>query len=53
MGAKYAPSVAHIFLNKLEDEAIYGEIWPDLRVYRRYIDNILLVWQGTAATLTY
>lgn len=51
MWAKYAPSVANIFLNKWEEEVIYDNILADLQVYRRYRHDILLVWKGTESTL--
>lgn len=31
--------------------SINGELWPNLGAYYRYIDDILVVWQRTMATL--
>lgn len=45
MGAKYALSVANIFYEHME--AIYGEPRPELKVYKRYIDDGLIVWAGS------
>lgn len=47
MGAKYAPSVANLFMSFWEDEAIFQSNIPELRLYRRYIDDILIIWAGT------
>lgn len=49
MGAKYAPSVANIFLNKWEDEEIFTEDWPQLMLYWRYIDEF--IWEGSVEDL--
>lgn len=46
MGNKYAPSVANIFLNKWKREDIFGKCWPQISLYKRFIDNILIVWNG-------
>lgn len=45
MGAKYAPSVANLVLAKWEEEKIY-HWWPEMSLYKRYIDYILLIWEG-------
>ncbi|XP_073481353.1 uncharacterized protein [Aquarana catesbeiana] len=51
MGNKYAPSVANIFLSKWEEEDIYGRCWPHLLLYKRYIDDILIIWKGSREQL--
>lgn len=51
MRAKYAPSVANLFLNKWEEEQIYSIERRYLKLYRRYIDNIVIVWGGTEVEL--
>lgn len=38
MGARYAPSVANVVLNKWEGETIYKENNQALLYYKRYID---------------
>lgn len=45
MGAKYAPSVANLFSEHME--AIHGESRTELKVYKRYIDDGLIVWAGS------
>ena len=51
MGAKYAPSVANIFLNHWEEEQIYSVERKNLRLYRRYIDDTIIVWRGSEEEL--
>lgn len=45
MGAKYAPSVANLFLNRWEEEQIYSVRRDNLKLYQRYIDDIVIVWK--------
>lgn len=47
MGARYAPSVANIVLNKWEQETIYHQPSKSLKYYKRYIDDVILLWEGT------
>lgn len=51
MGAKYAPSVANIFLNRWEEEQVFSTTRRNLKLYRRYIDDIVIVWRGTEEEL--
>lgn len=51
MGAKYAPTVANIFMSKWESEEIYGRNIPRLKIYRRYINDIFFIWEGSEDTL--
>lgn len=51
MGAKYTPSVANIFMNRWGEEQIYSAVRPNLILYRRYIDDILIIWKGTEESL--
>lgn len=51
MGDCYAPSVANLVLNKWEQENIYGQEWQGLTFYKRYIDDIVLLWEGSQASL--
>lgn len=44
MGARYAHSVANLVLNKWEQENIYRQEWQGLTFFKRYIDNIILLW---------
>lgn len=51
MGNKYAPSVANIFLNKWEEEEIFRRCWLHIQAYKRFLDNILIVWKGSQQEL--
>ena len=51
MGARYAPSVANLVLNRWEEETIFKDNVTSLIYYRRYIDDILLFWEGPQASL--
>lgn len=51
MGANYAPSVANFFLNKWEEEQMYSVRRSNLKMYRRYIDNRVIIWKGTEKEL--
>lgn len=42
MGAKYAPSVANLFMAKWEEDVIYARLRPKLSTWACYIDDILL-----------
>lgn len=46
MGAGFAPSVANLGLNKWEQESIYGQEWQGLKFYKRYVDDIILLWEN-------
>ena len=46
MGAKYAPSLANLFMAKWEEDVIYNADIPELTLWARYIDDILLLWDG-------
>lgn len=51
MGARYAPSVTNVVLNKWEKETIYKNRNQSLFFYRRYIDDVILFWEGTEVEL--
>lgn len=51
MGAKYPPSVANIFLDKWENEDIFTDEWPQLMLNRRYIDDLVFIWEGSLEDL--
>lgn len=44
MGAKFAPSVANAFMSQWEESVIYSNIPTELTFYKRYIDDVLIVW---------
>ena len=43
MGARYALSVANLVLNKWEQEQIHKHEWEGLKLYKSYIDDIVLL----------
>lgn len=51
MGAKYAPRLANLFMVKWEEDAIYTHYWPELALWDRFIDDILLLWNGSFESL--
>lgn len=52
MGAKFAPSMANLFMAKWEKDVVYADRWPELVYWGRYIDDILLLWDGDETSLT-
>lgn len=51
MGAKYAPNVVNIYMNMWEEEQVFSINRPNLKLYRRYIDDNVIIWNGTEETL--
>lgn len=47
MGAKYAPSVANLFMSHWEKDAIFSGGISELKFYKQHIDNIIIIWAGT------
>ncbi|XP_069493755.1 uncharacterized protein [Ambystoma mexicanum] len=52
MGATYAPSLANLFMGFFEDKHIYTDhpYKQNLIVWRRYIDDVLVIWNGTSSS---
>lgn len=49
MGARYAPSVANLFMDMWEkEEYVYNRLIPKIKLYRRYIDDLIIIWDGNA-----
>ena len=51
MGAKFAPSLANLFMGEWEDHFIYGAQRTELIMYRRYIDDLFFIWSGPESSL--
>ena len=51
MGAKYAPSVANIYMAEWEETAIYNDSPDSLIVYKRFIDDCIVLWKGDDTSL--
>lgn len=47
MGAKFASSMANLFMAKWEEDVVYHESRSELVLWKRYIDDILLLWDGS------
>ncbi|KAM9325141.1 NACHT, LRR and PYD domains-containing protein 3-like [Gastrophryne carolinensis] len=46
MGAKFAPSLANLFMGLWELIHIYEKGYTCLKVWKRYIDDCLIIWEG-------
>lgn len=46
MGAKFAPGVANAFMAQWEETAVYTDTPPELMLYKRFIDDVVIVWNG-------
>lgn len=46
MGAKYAPSLANIFMAKWEEKEVYLNTPTQLIMYQRFIDDCIIIWSG-------
>lgn len=51
MGAKFAPSLTNIFMAKWEGDVVYAQGTTSLVLWARYINDILLLWNGSLASL--
>lgn len=46
MGAKFAPSLANLFMAYWETETIDIDPRKELQLWKRYIDEVILIWEG-------
>lgn len=51
MGAKYAPSVANLYMAEWEEEAVYKNRPQQLLLFKRFIDDIIVIWAGDKESL--
>lgn len=51
MGAKFAPSVANAFMAQWEETSVYENIPAELSLYKRYIDDLIIIWNGSREAL--
>lgn len=51
MGDKYAPNLANLFMAIWEEGVVYTDRSPHLTFWARYIDDVLLLWEGTISQL--
>lgn len=52
MGAKYAPSVANLPLSQWEEQTIHNENLPEITLYKQYIEDIVILWNGAMENLS-
>lgn len=50
MGTRYIFSAAKLFMNMWEEKYIYGKKIPQIKLYQRYIDDLINLWEGTVET---
>lgn len=48
----FEPGLANLFMARWDDDTIYGRHWPALLIYKRYIDDVLFVWNGLLGVST-
>lgn len=48
MGARYAPSIANLFMDMWEEEYVYNRRIPQIKLYPRFKDDLIILWNGTA-----
>lgn len=51
MGAKYAPSVANLFLAEWEEDALYNKKPQQLFLFKSCINDIIVIWAGDRDSL--
>lgn len=51
MGTKFEPSLANLFMARWESEVIDTNPLKEQRFWKRYIDDVLLVWEGDFPSL--
>ncbi|XP_078506382.1 uncharacterized protein LOC144764092 [Lissotriton helveticus] len=54
MGASCAPSIANAYMGEWELQHVYNEVAPffeNVRLWRRFIDDIFFIWHGTEEQL--
>ena len=51
MDTKYAPIYANLFMNHFEETRLYPLLTNKCHFYKRYIDGVFLLWQGTLEEL--
>lgn len=52
MGAKFAPSMANLFMAKWEEDVVLKDSPPQLVMWRRFIDDVLFIWDGDINSVT-
>lgn len=45
--AKFSPSLDNVFMAQWEDRQVFSVQRPQLKYYHRFIDDLLLIWEGS------
>lgn len=51
MGARFAPSIANLFMGEWMDKCVFANKKEGLLFYRRFIDNLFFIWEGDECSL--
>lgn len=51
MGARFSPSVANLFMANWEEDIVFKDRPSHLVCYRRYIDDLIMIWKGDMVSL--
>lgn len=51
MGARFAPSIANLFMEEWEDKFVFANRKEGLLFYRRFIDDLFFIWEGDECSL--
>lgn len=51
MGARFAHSVANLFMAHWGEESVFKNRPPELVCYRRFIDDLIMIWEGDMSSL--
>lgn len=50
-GARFAPRVANLFMARWEEDVVFCDHPPQLSCYKRYIDDLVMIWEGDMPSL--
>lgn len=51
MGAKFALSIANLYMAKWEEDSVISTNTSEITLYRRFIDDLILIWEGDQENL--
>lgn len=51
LGAKFALSLANLFMTEWEDKCIFGKKRRELLFFKHFIDDLFFIWSGMATSL--
>lgn len=53
MGARFAPSVANMFMAEWEENSVHQDTPKQLKMYKRYIDDVIIIWNGEKCNIRF